>query len=99
MVPIEHWRSLRPASPFPHVVRAMMLMNRALTAYSSQPGASSDLANTDDPKALLEEMIAGLDRLGPTPGDAQPDVLRLRARAMLGASDVELLTERLGAFC
>jgi hypothetical protein len=92
MVPIERWRSLRPTSPFPHVVRAMMLMNRALTAYSSQPGASSDQANTDDPKALLEEMIAGLDRLGPTPGDAQADILRLRARAMLGATDVELLT-------
>ncbi len=92
MTTIEKWRSLRPQSPFPRVVKAMMLMNRAHAAFTAQPGDSSDLANTDDPKALLGELIAELDRLGPTPGDSQPDILKIRARAMLGASDADLLT-------
>ncbi|MEZ5819054.1 MAG: hypothetical protein R3D44_18445 [Hyphomicrobiaceae bacterium] len=89
--PIEKWRSLRPQSRFPQVVRAMMLMNRAFAASTGRPGVGSSMANTDDPNELLEQMVTELDKLGPTPGDAQPDILRIRARAMLGASDAELL--------
>lgn len=88
---IAKWQALRPDSPFPRVLKAMMLLNRADAAFAGSTPATVYALDADQPTTLAQNVIDELDRMGPSPGDAQPDIVRIRARALLGASSQELL--------